>query len=116
MNTDIETIHRLITELLETNILIIVEGKKDKAALNALGMTNILILGTIYKTIEAVKGKEVALLVDLDLEGKKIYSKLRSELSQRGVRINNKLRHFLFKTHVRQIENLAAFLSEQKPE
>ena len=46
-----------------------------------------------------------------DKEGKKIYSKLNHELNQRGVYINNKLRHFLFKkTKLRQIEGLHSYL------
>lgn len=107
-----ETLLNLIKELIAGNILVVVEGKKDAAALRDLGISNLLQLGPHYKTIERLCGeKEVAILVDLDREGKHIYHRLKEDLSQRGVKVNDKLRNFLFRnTKVRQIEGLSKLI------
>ena len=93
--------------------LVIVEGKEDKSALIKLGFTNIITLSTpLYKVVESVKTKKVIVLTDLDSEGKKLYSKLKHELGQRGVYIDDKLRNLLFKTDLRQLEGLFTYLSK----
>ena len=57
------------------------------------------------------KDKKAVILTDLDKTGKKLYSKLNSDLSQRGVYIDNKLRNFLFRhTSLRQIEGLKDYI------
>lgn len=102
----------LVQEIIEKKILVIVEGKKDRKALQALGLTKIILLMPIYQMVESLNDtKEAALLVDLDSEGKKIYRKLKDELSRRGIKVNDKLRNFLFRnTKLRQIEGLANYL------
>jgi len=100
--------------LKEQNLLVIVEGKKDRAALNALGIMNVVTLKQpLFAVVEQVVGqtKECVILTDLDGEGRKLYARLSSDLQRFGVKINNKFRHFLFKeTQVRQIEGLTTFL------
>ena len=93
--------------------LVIVEGVKDKRALVDFGIKRVKTLSrrALYKVVEEVKDKEVVLLVDLDREGKKLYAKLKDNFSQRGVKIDDKLRNFLFKeTKLRQIEGLKRYL------
>jgi len=96
------------------NKLIIVEGKKDKIALEKLGLTNIIILNKpLYKIVEEVKCKECVILTDLDKKGKQIYGYLNSNLQRFGVRIDNNFRNFLFKkTKLRQIEGIYNYINK----
>lgn len=104
-----------LLELLEKkkDVLTIVEGKNDALALRAFSFTSIVELTgkPLYAVVELIeKGATVQLLTDLDSEGKKLFSQLRADLTQRGVRIDNELRDALFKTQLRQIEGLTAYL------
>lgn len=106
-----------IEKIKKNNTLIIVEGKKDKIALEELGLKNIVTLSKkpIYKIIEDVSSitKEAVILTDLDNEGKKLFGKLNSGLQYHGVRVDNKFREFLFKkTKLRQIEGLVSYLEK----
>ncbi len=107
-----------IEELKNNNKIVIVEGKKDKQALEQLGLVNIVTLSKkpIYKIIEEVseKTKEAVILTDLDKEGKKLFGKLNSGLQYHGVKVDNKFREFLFKkTKLRQIEGIISYLNKQ---
>jgi 5S rRNA maturation endonuclease (ribonuclease M5) len=88
--------------------LIIVEGSADRKALQLLGCRRILMLEkkAIFEVVEAVKDKEVIILTDFDREGKKLYHRLYQKFSQRGVRVNNTLRHLLLNAKVSHIETL----------
>jgi len=94
--------------------LIIVEGKKDKAALEKFGIKNIFVLnGPLYKNIEEIseKAKEVVILTDLDKEGRKLFSRFNSRLQERGIKVDNSFREFLFKeTKLRQIEGIDSYI------
>lgn len=108
-----------IDALKRSNKLIIVEGKKDKEALEQLGLKNIVTLSKtpIFQVIEDISKitKEVVILTDLDKEGKKLFGKLNSGLGYHGVRVDNKFREFLFKeTKLRQIEGLVNYIDKQK--
>jgi 5S rRNA maturation endonuclease (ribonuclease M5) len=90
---------------------IIVEGKKDRKALQELGLQNkISILDKpLFVVVEEVAAttKEIVLLTDLDGEGKALYGKLNRQLQSLGVQVDNSFRNFLFrKTKFRQIEAL----------
>ncbi len=103
-----------ITKLQETDKIILVEGKKDKAALASLGITNVITLNRrpLFEVVEdiAAKYKDCILLVDLDKEGKKLYGKLNSGLSRHGVRVDKKFREFLQrKTKLKQIEGIDTY-------
>jgi 5S rRNA maturation endonuclease (ribonuclease M5) len=116
-NADIgEQLLSRLKKLKEENILVIVEGKKDREALASLGITNVFSLDRwpLYKVVEHVaeKTKDCVILTDLDEEGKKIFSTLHKGLSEHGVRIDNRFREFLFRyTSLRQIEGLAKHVS-----
>jgi len=93
--------------------LVIVEGINDKRALASFGVKRVKMLSkrALYKVVEEVKDKEVVLLVDLDKAGKKLHGYFNSEFSQRGVKVDDKLREYLFrKTKLRQIEGLKRFM------
>lgn len=103
-----------LNKLKDSNQLIIVEGNKDKLALEKFQISNIKTLSKqpIYEIIEdvAFKNKECILLVDLDKEGKKLYSKLKHGLQRRGVKVNDKFRNYLFKeTKLSNIEGLSNY-------
>ncbi len=98
---------------------VIVEGKKDKAALENLGFKKIIILSKpLYAVVEIVveKTKEVIILTDLDKEGKLLFAKLNSDLQSKGVTVRNRLRELLFKTQLRQIEGLDNYLKRNDME
>ena len=108
-----QEIYEILEEIKSSDTLVIVEGKKDKSALESLGIENVVILKKpLYEVIEeaAESGKEVILLTDLDKEGKQLYGRLNSGLQKYGVRVNNKFRDFLIKnTKLRQIEGLRRY-------
>ncbi len=100
-----------LSETAARKLLVIVEGKNDKAALEKLGVRRIALLDAHYKTVENAAGeREVALLVDLDRHGRKLYHRLHQDLTRHGVKVDNHLREFLLKeTPVRQIEGLYSY-------
>jgi len=106
----IEQILEEIKKIKERDLLVIVEGKKDKQAIENLGITKIEVLSKIplYKVIENVaeKTKEVVILTDMDKKGKELYHRLMAGLQKHGVKINNKLRELLFRAKVSHVEGL----------
>ena len=105
-----------ITKLKQSDKLVIVEGKKDKAALEKLGIKNIFTLSKkpLFHIIEEISGKnkDVVILTDLDRHGKELFGKLNSGLQYHGVKVDNKFREFLFKkTKLRQIEGITNYLN-----
>ena len=116
MNLKIEEeILKEIETIKNKNYLIIVEGMKDKKALNDLGLKNIIFLKNrpLFEIIENINEKEIIILTDLDLEGKKLFNKLRYNLQRRGIKLNNNIRNLLFKTKLRHIEGLNTYLKTQ---
>ncbi len=107
-----------IQKLVEEQPFIIVEGYKDKASLQKLGLENIITLRgkPLYKIVElmAKLSDECIILTDLDREGKKLYSVLKAELQKHKVKIDDRFRNFLFKeTDLRQIEGLFNYVQRQ---
>lgn len=91
---------------------IIVEGIKDQKALQEFEIKSVpMRRRALYKVVEYVikKGKECIILTDLDKKGKQLYSRINSQLSNMGIRIDNKPREFLFKTKLRQIEGIVSY-------
>ena len=110
-----EEFNKLIEKIKNSNTLIIVEGKKDKIALQKLGLANIIELNKkpLFQIVEEISNSndECIILTDLDKKGKELYGKLNSSLQKHGVKVNNKLREFLFKnTKLRQIEGMDSYL------
>ena len=108
---ELEDFREQLRKLRQSKILIIVEGKKDKEALHKLRITNVVYYNKfpLYELVERIQKKhnEVIILADLDKEGKRIYSRLYSELTWRGIRVKNEFREFLFKnTRLSQIEGI----------
>jgi len=106
---------KYINKIKQSEIIVIVEGKKDKSALEKFGIKNIIELNKkpIFEIIESIssKNKECIILTDLDKQGKELYGKLNSGLQQLGVEVDNNFRNFLFKkTKLRQIEGLTTYI------
>jgi 5S rRNA maturation endonuclease (ribonuclease M5) len=104
-----------IERIKEEKKLIVVEGKKDVAALNRLGITRVKTLSKrpLVLIAEEIANEtdECVLLVDLDAEGRKIYMNLRHHLNQLGVKIDTRFRNFLYrKTKLRCIEGLDTYV------
>ena len=109
-----EDLNEWVEKLKESKKIVIVEGKKDKKALEDLGVESVFALdkSPLYKVIEHIADhhKDCVLLVDLDKEGKKLFAKLNSGLSERGVRVDKRFREFLFnETKLRQIEGIRRY-------
>ena len=105
-----------IEKIKKENLLIVVEGKKDKSALEQIGLKNIFVLNedgkSILIKIEEIsqKDEECIILADFDKKGKEIYKLVKSELLQKGVKLNNKLRNLLLMAHLSHIEGISTFL------
>ena len=104
-----------IEKIKSSNTLVIIEGKKDRKALEKLGIDNVMELSKkpLFQIAEEISNSnnECIILTDLDKKGKELYGKLRSDLQKNGVKVNNKFREFLFKhTKLRQIEGMDSYL------
>ena len=115
MNKRGEEISHHLEKIKSSEILIIVEGKKDRAALEKFGISNIVELSKkpLFQVVEEIasSNEECIILTDLDKKGKELYGKLNSLLQKNGVKVNNKFREFLFRhTSLRQIEGLDTYV------
>ena len=115
MSQKTEDIQSFIEKIKDSNTLIIVEGKKDRAALQKLGISNVIELNKkpLFHIVEDVANSndECIILTDLDKEGRQLYSKLNSNLQKNGVKVDNKFRKFLFRhTKLRQVEGICSYL------
>ena len=113
-----ETLQEWIKGLKRSHKAIIVEGPKDKSALETLGIRRIFVLSkrSLLETAEEIAGRydEVVILTDLDRKGRELYSKLSKDLSRLGVKVDRKFREWLFKeTELRQIEGITRYLAKQ---
>lgn len=100
--------------------IVIVEGIKDKMALNKLGFKRIIVLNengkSIKEKIEEIEKianeskSKVCILTDFDKKGKKLYLQLKAELSVRNVKLDNHFRTILLKEKISHIEGLASFV------
>ena len=101
-----------INAIIESNKIIIVEGKKDKKALLELGVDDSQIVclnSALYKIIDEIifLKKEVIILTDFDTEGKKLYGVLKKGLEKEGVIVDNVFREALRRyTKVSHIEGM----------
>ena len=118
MNQKTEEFNNHIEKIISSNTLVIVEGKKDRIALEKFGIRNIVELNKkpLFQIAEEISNSndECVILTDLDKKGKELFGKLNSGLQKNGVRVNNQLREFLFKhTKLRQIEGLDSYFETQ---
>ncbi len=114
MKQEINELLEEIEKLKLSGKLVIVEGKKDKAALDKLGIVRVRSLDkALFIVAEEVSSSEseVVILTDLDVEGRYLYGRLSSMLKSQGVRVDDSFRNFLLKnTQLRQIEGLSSYI------
>lgn len=105
-------VEEFLDKLGNTDKPVIVEGVKDKKALEAVGVKRVYCLNKapLYKVVEDVAvSSRVIILTDLDSEGRRLYGKLKTQLQHLGVEVDNYFREFLFRnTKIRQIEGLGS--------
>lgn len=85
---------------------ILVEGIKDRKALSALGMANILtISGNLVQSCERLSGRveKAYVLTDLDRRGDELALKARDELERHSIRADLRMRKDL--AHLLKIRN-----------
>ncbi|HZY48072.1 MAG TPA: toprim domain-containing protein [Candidatus Bathyarchaeia archaeon] len=115
------TIHVIegLQEQSEAGVPIIVEGRRDEAALRRLGIKGTVLClkatgETRYRFLERLDGsKKAILLTDFDREGGELRMWLHHELSHRGVHVDNEVwrkLHGLSRTEVRSVEELPSFV------
>ncbi len=112
-SSELDEIEELLSQIRDSDKIVIVEGIKDRRALREFGIENVITLNKpVHQIVDQVSSeKEVVILTDLDSEGRQLYSKLKKSLDRIGVRVDNRLRELLFKkTELRQIEGLAGYL------
>jgi len=100
----------LINEIIRSKKLVIVEGPKDVAKLEKLGISRVISLSRMPLCAFCEKlsqeHDEVILLMDNDVEGKKLYSKLKAELTRLRIKINPKEQKFLTQLKISHVEGL----------
>lgn len=112
-------VKNMLEKISDNKVAVIVEGKKDRAALRKIGIhSNIFVLNTkpLFAVAEEIAEScgEAVILTDLDDEGKKLYGKLNTLLQRLGITVNNDVRNFLFRnTKLRQIEGIGKMVSQQ---
>ena len=99
--------------------VIIVEGKKDVAALKSLGFqkaysihaTGVPIRERLTEIISHLDKKyRICILTYFDKKGKQLYLLLKSLLSEQNVRLDSTLRGILMKAGISHIEGLGSFM------
>jgi len=100
--------------------VIIVEGKKDAAALNALGFEKVYTINqtgvSLRERIEDIthglsKKDIVCILTDFDKKGKQLYFLIFKEMQSLGVKLDNSLRGILGRMGISHIEGLDTFVN-----
>lgn len=105
-----------LVKLKEFDGLIVVEGPKDKKAIEAVvGFKRISVLSKkpLYAIVEkiAAESDKVVILTDLDEKGKELFGRLRNHLQKNRVKVDTKFREFLFrKTNLSHIEGLESYI------
>lgn len=107
---DLEELNNLIEELKDK--IVIVEGKKDKKALNRLGLKNIIAINgkPVYDIVRSYSDtkKEIVILTDFDRKGKQINIKLKNMFQKYQKHVNSKLRRKFMKFGKNRIEDFGS--------
>ncbi len=95
---------------IQSEAIILVEGKNDKKALAKFSIKNVLDLsGKRYADlVDLLEGKteKVVLLFDLDPHGERINEKVKELLTSQGFEVIEDFRNFLRKLNIIHIEDL----------
>ncbi|MHA1626535.1 MAG: toprim domain-containing protein [Candidatus Asgardarchaeia archaeon] len=118
----LETIER-IKEIAREGIPIVVEGKKDRASLESLGVEgNYIVLNGSKKELpydEVAQYKKVLILTDFDREGKKVAKSLVKNLQSLGINPLLDERNYFYRKFgrkVKQVEGIVSYLRKYTQE
>lgn len=120
MEATYEELREWVQELRDADLLMIVEGLKDKRALVRLGVEEKKVRHLnkpLYAMVEEIAEKEnqVVILTDLDEKGKQLYGRLKKDLAAHGVRVDTTFREFLQqRTKVSHIEGLSGYIEKRE--
>ena len=94
-NLSFKRLVRIMDELKES--IVFVEGKKDRSALAAIGITNVLTVAGNLRTAcsKAIGAKKVIVLTDLDRRGDELAKNAVDELQRYGINANIEYRKIL---------------------
>ncbi|MFH1290536.1 MAG: toprim domain-containing protein [Nanoarchaeota archaeon] len=103
--------------------VILVEGKKDVAALKnagfdkvyAIHVTGVGLRERIEQIAEGIKDRKrtkVCILTDLDKQGKKLYMLIKPILIELGVKVDSTLRGILLKAKLSHMEGFEKFMGD----
>lgn len=91
---------------------VIVESGREKRVLETLKISNIYTLtkplSKIAETI-AKKNRECILLLDTDKRGQDLYTRVKTELEQQHVKIDQRFEQFIFHTKLKRIEGIFTY-------
>ncbi|MBN1386741.1 toprim domain-containing protein [Candidatus Woesearchaeota archaeon] len=109
-----EILDKWIIDVNETQTPLIVEGKKDVAALRNIGIRNRIfsLNKPLYSFVEQIveSTDSIIILTDLDREGKELYHKLKTGLERFGVKVDRRFRERLQKnTKISHIEGIDTY-------
>lgn len=118
----LEEVDVLLQELRDRpeNCVILIEGKKDRAALGSLGINGDIVQVQDARGIFGVAedlahdGKEAVILTDWDRKGGQLAELLRNALKANGVKYDDNIRarlSMLAKKEIKDIESLPSFVS-----
>jgi 5S rRNA maturation endonuclease (ribonuclease M5) len=111
-----EELNELINQLKSEISPIIVEGKKDKMALERLGIHNIHPLSgkPLFHFVESFgNSSRVILLLDYDKAGRKLQKQLLQGFQRIGVKVDLSYHRKLKKTKLSHIEGLAKYMERR---
>ena len=96
-------------------IPVIVESEREKKVLTNLKVKNIIYLSKPLSDFAekiAKKTKECILLLDVDKRGQNLYTEVKSELEQQGIKIDQRFQQFIFHTKLKRIEGIPNYIEK----
>lgn len=111
----IEKLIEILEEIKESDLLVIVEGKKDVNALKKFGIKSVKLRGNLPQFCEHIQKshKEVILLMDSDKEGRKLASILSKNLERLRVKTNKKYISILRNLGISHVEGIPRFVKRR---
>lgn len=96
------------------NVLIIVEGKRDKIVLERLGIKNVYTIYELYK-INFRKYREAIVLTDNDKKGRRLYKRIKEILEAEDLIVRDNYRRIFYKIiKTRSVEYLNSRIDKIK--
>ncbi len=98
---ELKVINKFLRSLTDSDYLVVVEGPKDRASLEALGVGNEIYCFHSQKSLQEKlreiknKRKDVVILTDFDKEGNDLFKMLYKELTELQVNVISRPREML---------------------